>query len=534
MNKILRLVFLLLVIPYSLLAFSPEPFEVVEFSILHTSDVHAHLMAFDGPTGNGVGGYARIKAYKDSLEAQGREVLMLSSGDIFQGTFFYRFFQGIPDIEFMNDTGYAAMTLGNHEFDNGQTALAEAISYAKFPILAANIVFKKIPQLQARIKPYTIVNAGPADNPVKIAIIGFTPENLKEIVQPLFVNDFDVRDAAASLRQYLPEIKALDPDMILVLSHLGWERELELFEEFPEIDGILGGHTHLLIDPPAVVNGEHGHRFMSQPGEWGQYVTRYDIALYRNSARKVEVLAAGLVAMSNEKPEDAAMAQSVLKLWQQVEDKVSTVLGTARVFLNGERDYIRKMETNLGNLVTDCFADFTGADMALVNGGGIRSSIATGSITVGDCLNVLPFDNYLVKIKLTGASLKKIFGRIAAGISQSGGFGGFLQVSRGMLVDYSQGEVEVTLNGKDLIDDELYTVCTTDFLAAGGDGLTGFTEAVDSESTGKLTGDIFMSFIKSQGSVSPVTEGRIKLMQTVNKIKMPKGIIKNIPTPPRD
>jgi 2',3'-cyclic-nucleotide 2'-phosphodiesterase (5'-nucleotidase family) len=103
-----------------------------------------------------------------------------------------------------------------------------------------------------------------------------------------------------------------------------------------------------------------------------------------------------------------------------------------------------------------------------------------------------------------------------------------------MLVDYSQSEVAVTLNGKELNDEELYTVCTTDFLAAGGDGLTGFTEAVDSESTGKLTGDIFMSFIKSQGSVAPVTEGRIKLMQTVNKIKMPKGIIKNIPTPPRD
>ncbi len=238
--------------------------------------------------------------------------------------------------------------------------------------------------------------------------------------------------------------------------------------------------------------------------------------------------------MNAEKPEDAAMAQSVLKLWQQVEDKVSTVLGTARVFLNGERDCIRKMETNLGNLITDCFSDYTDADICLVNGGGIRSSIATGPITVGDCLNVLPFDNYLIKLRLTGASLKKIFTRIAQGISQSGGFGGFLQVSRGMFVDYSQGEPLVKLNGSELVDDRLYTVCTTDFLAAGGDGLTGFTEAVESESTGKLTGDVFMRFIHSAASVAPATEGRIKLMHTVNKIKMPKGIIKNIPTPPRD
>ncbi|MDD2997647.1 MAG: metallophosphoesterase, partial [Candidatus Riflebacteria bacterium] len=126
----------LVLFPVSLFALSPEPFDVTEFTILHTSDIHAHLMAFDGPSGNAVGGYARIKQYKESLEKKGREVLMLSSGDIFQGTFFYRFFQGIPDIEFMNQTGYAAMTLGNHEFDNGQERLAEALSHARFPILA--------------------------------------------------------------------------------------------------------------------------------------------------------------------------------------------------------------------------------------------------------------------------------------------------------------------------------------------------------------------------------------------------------------
>ncbi|PKL41986.1 MAG: hypothetical protein CVV41_16170 [Candidatus Riflebacteria bacterium HGW-Riflebacteria-1] len=533
MNKTLWLLFLLLIVPLNLMAFSPEPFEVVEFSILHTSDVHAHLMAFDGPTGNGVGGYARIKKYKDSLEEQGREVVMLSSGDAFQGTYFYRFFQGIPDFEFMSNTGYAAMTLGNHEFDSGQEALAEAASYAKFPLLAANIVFKKIPQLQSRIKPYTIVNAGKSENPVKIAIIGLVPEELKEIVQPMFVSDFDVCDAAVAIRRYLPEIRAQKPDMILLLSHLGWERELELFEEFPEIDGILGGHTHLAIDPPAVVMGDRGHRFMSQPGEWGQHVTRYDIAFYRNSDHKVDVLSAGLVPMNKEKPEDKAMAQTVLKLWQQIEDKVNVVLGTAEVFLNGERDFIRNMETNLGNLVADCFADYTSADIALINGGGIRSSIATGSITVGDCLNVLPFDNYLVKLKMSGASIKRVFEKVAQEIEHAGGFGGFLQVSRGLQVNYS-GLLSVKFNGKELVDDQIYTVCTIDFLAAGGNGLAGFTEAVEAESTGKLTGDVFMKHIKAAASVAPVTENRIILRQTVKKVKMPKGTIKSIPTPPRD
>ncbi|MBU1107880.1 MAG: bifunctional metallophosphatase/5'-nucleotidase [Candidatus Riflebacteria bacterium] len=531
MNKTLRLLFLLLIVPLNLMAFSAEPFEVVEFSILHTSDIHAHLMAFDSPTEKGVGGYARIKEYRQSLEDQGREVVMLSSGDIFQGTFFYRFFQGIPDIEFMNSTGYNAMTLGNHEFDSGQEVLAEAVSYARFPILAANIVFKKIPQLQSRIKPYTIINAGKSENPVKIALIGLTPENLKEIVQPLFVTDFDVCDASLAIRKCLPEIKAQNPDMIILLSHLGWERELELFEEFPEIDGILGGHTHLAINPPAVVNGNRGHRFMSQPGEWGQNVTRYDIAFYRNSPQKVDVLAAGLVAMGNDKPEDCEIAVIVEKLWEQIKDKVNVKLGFAKVFLDGERNSVRNNETNLGNLVADSFASFASTDMALINGGGIRSSIASGSITVGDCLNVLPFDNYLVTLKLSGASLKKVFAQVAYEMEQAGGFGGFLQVSRGVQVDYSQSELSVKFKGKELDDEQLYSVCTIDFLAAGGNGLSGFTEAVDSGSTGKLTGDVFMKFIQTEKVVAPVTENRIKLKHIVPKHKMPKGILKCIPTP---
>lgn len=265
---------LVVLLPVYLAAFSPEPFEAVKFSILHTSDIHAHLMQFDNADGKTVGGYARIKNYRDSIAKSGKDVLMLSSGDIFQGTFFYRFFQGIPDIEFMNQTGYAAMTLGNHEFDNGQEALAEALTYAKFPILAANIQFKKIPALQCRIKPYTISEVGPEGNKIRVAIIGMVPEELKTIVQPVFVNDFTVLDAAATLHKYLPEIRQANPDMILLLSHLGWDRELQLFEEFPELDGILGGHTHLAINPPAVVTGARGHRFMSQPGEWGQFVTR--------------------------------------------------------------------------------------------------------------------------------------------------------------------------------------------------------------------------------------------------------------------
>lgn len=526
--KSLLLVFLL---PVSIFALSDKPCEVVKFSILHTSDIHAHLMQFDNPDGKTVGGYARIKKYKESIEKKGTDVLMLSSGDIFQGTFFYRFFQGIPDIEFMNQTGYAAMTLGNHEFDNGQEALAEALTNASFPVLAANIEFRKIPALQCKVKPYTITEVGPEGKKVRVAIIGLVPEELKTIVQPVFVNDFKVRDAAETLRSYLPEIKQAKPDMILLLSHLGWDRELQLFEEFPELDGILGGHTHLAINPPAVVNGARGHRFMSQPGEWGQYVTRYDITFYRNSVRPVEVTAAGLIPMAPELAQDQKIAERVNKLWVQIQEKVITPVAETKVFLNGERNEVRNIETNLGNLLADCFKDTVPSDIALVNGGGVRSSIATGTITVGDVLNVLPFDNYLMRLTMSGASLKKVFAEVASFSATAGGFGGFLQVSEGMCVDYSGDKPKIFLNGAPISDKKNYTVTTIDFLAAGGNGLTGFTEATQTESTGRMTADMFMKYLRELQTVCPLVEGRIKKMPSTTKYKLPKGIVKSIPRP---
>jgi 5'-nucleotidase len=484
-------------------------------------------MPFADNEGEQIGGYARIKAYKDSIEAHGREVLMLSSGDIFQGTFFYKFFQGIPDILFMNSTGYDAMTLGNHEFDCGQPALAEAINYAQFPMLAANIQFKKIPELQSQIKPWVMLET--AKSKTRVAVIGLVVENLDEIVPAVFVSDFDVVNAEKALRRYLPEIQKENPDMIILLSHLGWERELELFALFPEIDGVLGGHTHLAISPPAVVEGERGHRFMSQPGEWGKAVTRYDIVLNPKDRTKLKVQRASLVPMSKDVCEDEKIKAEATSLWQQIQVKVNIPIGKAKVFLNGDRKYIRNQETNLGNLVADCIARSADAEMAVINGGGIRSSIATGTITIGDCLNVLPFDNYLVKVEMTGETLLNLFEQVRQAISTQTGFGGFLQVSEGLEVKYFKDTTRVFFNEQPVEPQKHYIVATNDFLAGGGNGLTSFIDGVSAESTGLLAADAFIKFIKENETIEPSVEGRITIDLTLPQYKLPPGILKTIP-----
>ncbi len=501
--------------------------EPARFTILHTSDIHAHLMEFENQNKEVVGGYARIKKYKESLEAEGKSVLMLSSGDISQGTFFYRFFEGVPDVEYMNQTGYAAMTLGNHEFDKGQETLAEAVKNAKFPILGANIKFKRIPSLQKLIKPYTVINTG-SDNNVKIAIIGLVPENLTSVVQSVFVKDIEIMKAAQTVASVLPEIKAQKPDMILVLSHLGWEKELEIFEQFPEIDGVLGGHTHLFIDPPAVTKGPNGHRFMSQPGEFGEKITRYDISFYKNTDFKIEVERAGLIKMDHKIPNDPKISVEVNKLWKQIEGKVSEPVAETKVFLDGTRGNVRRIETNLGDLMCDSMAELTNADGAIMNGGGIRDSIKEGTITTGDVLNVLPFDNYMVKLTLKGESLKKLFRQVAELNNTPGGFGGFLQISGSMRVDYNKAEPLYSFNQKAIEDNKLYTITTNDFLAEAGNGLSALKEAVNLETTGILGSDLFLRYLKQAKTVSPMVDGRIKT-KPATKLKLPKGTVKTIP-----
>jgi len=270
---------------------------------------------------------------------------------------------------------------------------------------------------------------------------------------------------------------------------------------------------------------------MSQPGEWGQFVTRYDVTYHRNSNRPVEVSAAGLVPMSSSISQDRPIFEKVNNLWNQIQEKVSSPVAEAKVLLNGERNDVRSIETNLGNLLADCFKDRIPADMALVNGGGIRSSITQGTITVGDVLNVLPFDNYLMRLTMSGEALRRVFAEVAAQMSTAGGFGGFLQVSEGLHVDYTGAVPRISFQGRPLNDKKMYTVVTIDFLANGGNGLVSFTDAAQVESTGLMSSDIFLKYLRDSQVVCPTIEGRIKTTPSGTKYKMPKGVVKSIPKP---
>ncbi|HNV69364.1 MAG TPA: metallophosphoesterase, partial [Candidatus Ozemobacteraceae bacterium] len=215
-------------------ASAATPERGVSLTILHTSDIHARLLPYDCASGTAMGGYARIKAYKESLEAEGKTVLLLSSGDVFQGTLFFRFFRGMPDIDFMNRSGYAAMALGNHEFDAGQDGMAEAFAQARFPVLSANLSFTH-PRLSQQIKPSVIVPVTTPHGLVKIGLIGLTTEKLHEDCPVSLLQGVQVKSAREAAQQEICRLKTEGADLIFLLTHLGWNRDVELLEALPDV-----------------------------------------------------------------------------------------------------------------------------------------------------------------------------------------------------------------------------------------------------------------------------------------------------------
>lgn len=505
--------------------------EPLEITVLHTSDIHAHLMPFDCASGTSMGGYARMKAYRDRLDASGRKIVLLSSGDVFQGTLFYRFFRGIPDATFMSQMNYSAMTIGNHEFDSGQSALFDAFRDAKFPILSANLRFGASKSLSSLVKPATVITIPVGSQVFKLGIIGITDEHLENDVPKAHLKGIQIEDAVTALRREVKVLNSQGCDAIFALTHAGWDRDLELAKLFPEITGFLGGHSHVFADPPLVQSSSAGHRFISQPGEFGNNVSRLDLRFEPGGAgMRCTVTAAGLVPLTSEMPEDPAIKSLVNQLWKQVEEKTSEKLAETITRLDGDRPLVRTRETNLGNLVADAFVNALPCQIALINGGGIRSSIEAGPVRIADCLNVMPFDNYLTRLELKGGSLQRLFEQVRKDMLTTAGYGGFLQVSRGFTVRYTATGVELKYLGRPIEPETVYTIVTSDFLANGGNGMVQFAECISSETSSILCADALLKHVKTLQAIDARLEGRISLEVAPASFRMPSERLR-IPRP---
>lgn len=481
---------------------------------LHVNDFHGFAEPYQ-PLGSAepLGGAAYLAGAVDRLQAD-RPTLLLAAGDMIQGNNWANLFHGKSSIELMNAMGFDAMVVGNHEFDFGQKVLLERIKEARFPMLGANV------QGLARLKPYVIKTIGG----IRVAIIGVVTADTPSTTNPQNVAGLKFSPPEAAVAGYLKELKG-KADLMVVLSHLGYPEDQALARKVQGIDLIIGGHTHTRLETPVRVN----HTIIGQAWEHAKALGVLDLDLEDGKIVKFAGHLEEIKPASGQLDKEAQ--RIVAQYSRQVDALLDKVVGETEVDLDGEQ--VRTRETNLGDLVADIMRAAAGADAALLNGGSIRTSLHQGKIKAKDVYAALPFDNYVVAIRLTGGQLRQALEQGVSGLEK--GAGRFPQVS-GLSFTYSRSAPvgsrvrEVAVMGQPLDPGKTYVVATNDFLVAGGDGYRVFGEALKSgegfrKQGGALTSanlaycnpavwlrDLVIDYVKSQKTISPQVEGRIEAL----------------------
>jgi 5'-nucleotidase len=500
--------------------------------VLHTNDHHARIEPVPASTTAPVrpshGGVARRKTLIDQFRAAAaaarRPLVLLDAGDVFQGTLYYNQYKGQADLEFYNAMGYDAMTIGNHEYDNGQQPLAEFILGANFPVLSANTVVDASSPLSGLIRAGTIVERGGK----KIGIFGLTTPDTVTISNPgPGISFTDVVEAA---KEQVKALRRAGAEIIIALTHIGYENDVLLARSVDQINLIIGGHSHTPMAPmdgvttpvyPVVERSPGGNRVVIvQDWEWGRWLGNLTLS-FNNGGEVVGVEGAPAHVLATVTP-DAAFEERVAFYKAPLDLLLQLEIGVTDVFLDGERNNVRSRETNLGSLIAEAMlaqARFDGAQIAITNGGGIRASINVGPVTVGEVLTVLPFGNTLARADLTGAQLKTALEQGVRNyvVGSASPAGNFPQVA-GIRFRFDPAlpagsrVTELTLaDGTPVSPAATYRVVTNNFMLAGGDGFVAFTEGANRFDYGFVMADEVMDYIGANSPITAGTDGRIAI-----------------------
>jgi 5'-nucleotidase len=263
-------------------AWASSPVAAGRLVILHTNDVHSRLEPFpnDGSRFAGLGGAARRAALVERIRAEEEHVLLLDSGDIFQGTPYFNLFGGKADFEVMSAMRYDFATLGNHDFDNGVGGLVEMLPYAEFGFLSANYDVAGS-ALAGHVEPFAVRQVGP----MRVGIFGLGIA-FERLVLPELHEGVTYRDAVGVARETVRELRgAQGCDLVVCLSHLGYQYtgedrvdDLTVADSVPGLDLILGGHTHTFLDEPTVVQHQNARPTVVHQAGWaGIRLGRVDV-----------------------------------------------------------------------------------------------------------------------------------------------------------------------------------------------------------------------------------------------------------------
>ncbi|ATX67566.1 bifunctional metallophosphatase/5'-nucleotidase [Roseinatronobacter bogoriensis] len=505
-------------------------------AVLHINDMHSRVDEIsrfnsncspsDAEDSNCFGGAARlataIRQYRATHDEQGRPVLTLDAGDQSQGTLYYTTYGGRAEVQMMNAIGFDAMGIGNHEFNRGPENLARMIEEADFPVVSGNIKVAEGSVLADKIAPHVVVER----NGEQIGILGITTPDTVFLSSP--GEDVTFQDEIEHLREGVAELQGQGITKILVLSHVGFGRDQQIAAEVDGISAIIGGHSHTLMSNTEEGAVEYATLVESPSGRAVPIVQAFAFSRYLGNLT-LEFAEDGAVvsATGDTVLLDASFAPAediealIAPLRAPIEEMTRRPVAELAADIDGSRETCRAGECEMGNTVTDAMLSevaHQGIQIALTNGGGLRASMGAGTATLGDVLTVLPFQNTLYTLEVSGETL---LAALEHGVNDvEDGAGRFPQVAGirfklDLSVAPNSGRVSdvevMSAEGWTALQPaEIYGLVTNNFMAGGGDGyamlrdggMNGYDTAID-------LAEILARYLSENEPFAPVLDGRI-------------------------
>lgn len=474
----------------------------VRITLLQLNDVY-QISAVDKGTR---GGLARVASLRQQIMEKSPNTLFLLGGDTIAPSVASNIFKGQQMIAVWNMIGLDFAVFGNHEFDFGPEILRQRVKESRFTWLATNVIDKKTGKPFADTPPYVIREIGG----VKLGFFGLlTPDTAQfSSVGP----DVTFLDPCETAKKTVKEMKAKGAQVVIAITHLAMREDKQVARCAP-VDVIIGGHEHEMLESLS------GRTPIFKWGADARDLGRIDlnIKLPGGELESIDWAAIPVTSSVAEEPQSAALIADYEK---KVSADVDKPIGSTSVPLDARGEMNRSRETNLGSFIADAYRKALKSDVALFNGGSIRAGkvFSPGPLTKRDVMAILPYENPIVKIEVTGATLRAALEHGVSRSAEEGEPGRFPQVSGVRFVFDArrapgQRVTSIEVQGQPLDDRKTYTLATNTFVALkGGDGYTMFGGAkiLVNEENGPVEPVVLMNAISAEREIAPQVDGRIK------------------------
>ncbi|HEV2914694.1 MAG TPA: bifunctional UDP-sugar hydrolase/5'-nucleotidase [Pyrinomonadaceae bacterium] len=472
----------------------------VRITLLQVNDVYQFMPVDRGTSG----GLARVSTLRKQIMKDSPNTLFLFSGDTISPSVESIKLKGQQMIDAWNQIGLDYATLGNHEFDFGPEELLKRMKESRFQWLAANVVDAKGNSFGG-MPPFVVRDVGG----IRVGFFGILLPATMTTSRP--GPDVKILDSCETARRVVPQMRAAGAKIIIALTHLSMREDKQLAHCVPDIDLIIGGHEHTLLQ--SLANRTPIFKMTADARQLGRYDLTVDAATGKLQSIDWEVIPV------NDKVEEDPQFASVTEKYKEFLASYGEMVGRTSVRLDARSEANRTGETNVGDFIADAFRQTMAADVALINGGSIRADtiFEPGPLSKHDVLAILPFGTEVVKIEVTGATLRKT---LEHGVSQSGRGeepGRFPQVS-GLRFSFDASQPaghrikKLTVGGHPLDDRKTYTLATNVYLIGGGDDYDMLKGArqLTKQGEAQIDSEILRKAIASVQAIAPQTDGRIE------------------------